>query len=116
MRLLTYCNLVLWQWLLPVLLVLTAVVCAVRTHGIPVRGFCRTQREIITRLLRRDETKQRRIFASALAATMGTGNLTGTALALMTGRDCAWSAVPSHFVGRNCDRRSAWLLEIRRAQ
>ncbi|MBR4201346.1 MAG: sodium:alanine symporter family protein [Oscillospiraceae bacterium] len=85
MRLLTYCNLVLWQWLLPVLLVLTAVVCAVRTHGIPVRGFCRTQREIITRLLRRDETKQRRIFASALAATMGTGNLTGTALALMTG-------------------------------
>ena len=85
MRLLSYSNLILWQWLLPVLLVLTAIVCAVRTRGVPVRGFGRVLREIVTKLLCKNETKQRRIFASALAATMGTGNLVGTALALMTG-------------------------------
>lgn len=85
MQLLTNWNLILWQWVLPVLLIVTATVCAVRLRGKPVRGFHRTLREITVALLRGRDPKQRQIFASALAATMGTGNLVGTALALMTG-------------------------------
>lgn len=85
MHLLTNWNLILWQWVLPVLLVATALLYAVRLHGVPVRGFSRTLRDITSDLLRGRDPKQRQIFAASLAATMGTGNLVGTALALMTG-------------------------------
>lgn len=71
----------LWQWILPTLLTLTALIYAVRLRGKPIRGFCGMLRELFSR---RDRT-QHGIFAAALAATMGTGNLVGTALALMTG-------------------------------
>lgn len=85
MHLLTNWNLILWQWVLPLLLVLTAAVCGVRLRGVPVRGFHITLRDIATNLLRGHDPKQRQIFSAALAATMGTGNLVGTALAVMTG-------------------------------
>lgn len=83
---LTKWNTLLWQWMLPVLLTGTAVICGIRQRGRPVRGFHRVLRETFGSLLSdRKNLQQRRIFASALAATMGTGNLVGTALALMTG-------------------------------
>lgn len=86
MQFLSLWNSLLWQYILPVLLTAAAVICGIRQKGRPVRGFCRTLRELCGGLLlRRESTKQRRIFANALAAAMGTGNLFGTALALMTG-------------------------------
>ena len=89
MQWLTTTNRLLWEWLLPVLLTAAAIVCGVRQRGRPVRGFTRLLRNTYGSLLRRgadaDTRQQRRVFAAALAATMGTGNLTGTALALMQG-------------------------------
>lgn len=86
MRILGIWNFLLWQYVLPVLLTATAAVCAVRQKGIPVRGFHRVLHDTFGAILRRESSGgQRRIFASALAATMGTGNLVGTALAVMTG-------------------------------
>ncbi len=86
MHLLTIWNDLLWQRILPVLLLLTAVVCGIRLHGRPVRGFGNILRETYGAILRRGAApKQRQIFASALAATMGTGNLVGAALAVRTG-------------------------------
>ena len=86
MQLLTYWNQILWQWLLPVLLTLTALVCGIRQRGYPVRGFGGVLKRTYGSLLRRGcGREQHKIFASALAATMGTGNLVGTALAIMTG-------------------------------
>lgn len=71
---------------MPVLLVLTALCCGIRLHGVPVRGLHRVLRDTYgSILLRGCGRKQREIFASSLAATMGTGNLVGTALAVMTG-------------------------------
>ncbi len=86
MHLLMNGNALLWQWILPVFLLLTALICGVRLRGVPVRGFSHVLRETYGAVFRRGcDQAQRRIFASALAATMGTGNLVGTALALMTG-------------------------------
>lgn len=86
MRLLTFWNEILWQWLLPVLLTLTALVCCIRQRGYPVRGIGGVLKRTYGSLLRRGcGREQHRIFASALAATMGTGNLVGTALAIITG-------------------------------
>lgn len=79
-------NLILWQWLLPVLLTAAALICGVQLGGKPLRRLPSVLRETYGSILRRGcSRKQRRIFASALAATMGTGNLVGTALAVMTG-------------------------------
>ena len=75
----------LWGRILPVLLILTAFVCLVRLRGRPVRGLHTVLRDTYGSLLRKPDAEQRRIFASALAATMGTGNLAGTALALKAG-------------------------------
>ena len=75
----------LWGRILPVLLILTALVCLVRLRGRPVRGLHSVLRDTYGSLLRKPDAAQRRIFASALAATMGTGNLAGTALALKAG-------------------------------
>ncbi|MBR5722483.1 MAG: sodium:alanine symporter family protein [Oscillospiraceae bacterium] len=86
MHWLTAWNGLLWQWILPVLLTGTAIVCGIRQRGRPVRGFSGVLRRTYGSLLsRRADRQQRRVFASALAATMGTGNLVGTALAVMTG-------------------------------
>lgn len=86
MRLLTAWNSLLWQWVLPVLLTVTAIVCGIRQRCYPVRGLSGVLRRTYGSLLSRNaDREQRQIFASALAATMGTGNLVGTALAVMTG-------------------------------
>lgn len=84
MRCLTILNEVIWQWVLPVLLTVTALLYLVRLRGRPLRGLGGILRGTYGSLLRRDK-RQHGIFAAALAATMGTGNLVGTALALMTG-------------------------------
>ena len=79
-------NIFLWQWILPCLLTVAAAVCWIRLRGEPLRHFGRLLRETYGTVLRRSTSSdQKRIFASALAATMGTGNLVGTALALITG-------------------------------
>ena len=86
MRLLTAWNGLLWQWILPLLLTAAAIVCGIRQRFYPVRGFSGVLRRTYGSLLSRNaDSAQRRVFASALAATMGTGNLVGTALAVMTG-------------------------------
>ena len=86
MHLLTAWNGLLWQWILPVLLTVTAIVCGIRHRGRPVCGLGGVLRRTYGSLLSRNaDRQQRRVFASALAATMGTGNLVGTALAVMTG-------------------------------
>ena len=86
MYLLTAWNGLLWQWILPVLLTVTAIVCGIRQRGRPVRGLGGVLRRTYGSLLSRNADRQQwRVFASALAATMGTGNLVGTALAVMTG-------------------------------
>ena len=86
LELLKNCNLILWQWLLPVLLTAAALVCALELRGKPLRMLPSVLRETYGSILHRGcSKKQRQIFASALAATMGTGNLVGTALAVMTG-------------------------------
>ncbi|MCR5305940.1 MAG: amino acid carrier protein [Oscillospiraceae bacterium] len=76
----------LWQWILPPLLGVTALCWAVRLHGRPVIGFGKILLRIGKTLFCRGASrKQKQVFASALAATMGTGNLVGAALAVMTG-------------------------------
>ncbi|MBQ8921802.1 MAG: sodium:alanine symporter family protein [Oscillospiraceae bacterium] len=75
----------LWGGILPVLLILTAILYLIRLRGLPVFGLHRVLRDTYGSLLRHPDAAQRRIFASALAATMGTGNLAGTALALASG-------------------------------
>lgn len=82
---LTMLSKTLWQYLLPVMLCLTALYCGGRNGFAPLRHFCGLLRDTYGSLLRHTDEHQRGIFASALAATMGTGNLVGTALALMTG-------------------------------
>ena len=83
---LTAAKELLWNRILPPLLIVTAIVCGIRQRGRPIRGFGGVLRRTYGSLLRRDaDRRQREIFASALAATMGTGNLVGTALALLTG-------------------------------
>lgn len=78
----------IWQWLLPPCLLLSALLCGAATKMAPLRGFGRMLRETYGSLLRPAEKKrkqspsQRQIFATALAATMGTGNLVGTAVAI----------------------------------
>ncbi len=86
MILLTKWNDLLWQWLLPVLLTAAAVLCGIRQKGKPVIGLMRMLRELFGGLFTsRTDANQRGIFANALAAAMGTGNLIGTALALIHG-------------------------------
>ena len=75
----------LWGSILPALLIVTAIVCAVRLRGRPVRGLSGVLRGTFGSLLHGADRSQREIFAGALAATMGTGNLAGTALALLAG-------------------------------
>ena len=80
-------NTVLWQWVLPVMLTAAALVCAVRLRGRPVRGFGRLLCACAKTLTGSDaaSAEQRRVSAGALAAVMGTGNLVGTAFALISG-------------------------------
>ncbi len=85
MKWLTICNTLLWQWILPVFLLLTVLLCGIRLRGAPVRGLHRVLRDTYGAIFRGGNAKQKRIFAMSLAATMGTGNLVGTALAVMTG-------------------------------
>lgn len=89
MNLLELLHQMLWQWCLPVFLLLTAVVCAVRMRGRPLCGLWGIFRHTIGGLFSRSDSSnalsQRQIFSTALAATMGTGNLVGTAAALAVG-------------------------------
>ena len=86
MEWLTVCNMLLWRRILPVCLLVTVICCGIRLRWVPVRGLHRVLCETYGVVFRRSaDPKQKRIFASALAATMGTGNLVGTALAVMTG-------------------------------
>ncbi len=80
-------NTVFWQWVLPVLLTAAALICAIRLHGRPVLGFGRLLRRAAKTLTGSDaaSAEQRRVSAGALAAVMGTGNLVGTAFALISG-------------------------------
>lgn len=83
---LTFCNTVLWQWILPLFLLLTVMIYSIRLRGVPLRGLHQVFRDTYGTVFRRGcNRRQKRIFSSALAATMGTGNLVGTALAVMTG-------------------------------
>ncbi len=80
----------LWQWLLPILLPLMAFLCGKAIKMAPLRQFGKLMRHTYGTLLRKqnhtaDAPTQRQIFATALAATMGTGNLVGTAVALSVG-------------------------------
>lgn len=79
----------LWQWLLPVLLPLTAILCGVASRMHPLRYFGTLLRHTYGTLLqpqgKSHALTQRQIFATALAATMGTGNLVGTAVAISLG-------------------------------
>ena len=68
----------LWTWILPVLLVITAFSCGTATKFQPFGRF----RKLLCSDFR---PQQRRIVAGALAATMGTGNLIGTAAAICIG-------------------------------
>ena len=87
MRWLEGWNTLLWQWVLPVMMTSAAALCAVKLHGRPLRGFGRSVRRACGTLLRQDPASaaQRRVSANALAAVMGTGNLVGTAAALLAG-------------------------------
>ena len=79
----------LWQWILPVLLTGTAVYAGILLRGRPVRNLGGILRETYGGLFSRGRNpaavRQKKVFAAALAATMGTGNLVGTALAVMQG-------------------------------
>ena len=87
MRLLSEWNALLWNAVLPVMLPLTAVICAVRLRGRPVRGAGRFCAAAVSQLTKKSSAAaaQRRTSAAALAAVMGTGNLVGTAYALQSG-------------------------------
>ena len=89
MRLLESVNSLLWQWILPVLLTGSALYAVILLRGRPIRGLPGILRETYGGLFRRgggaDAVRQKKVFAAALAATMGTGNLVGTALAVMQG-------------------------------
>lgn len=81
----------IWQWVLPPCLLISALLCGAATGMAPLRGFGKMLRETYGTLLRHREAEcgqapsQRQIFATALAATMGTGNLVGTAVAISLG-------------------------------
>ncbi|MBR3267434.1 MAG: sodium:alanine symporter family protein [Oscillospiraceae bacterium] len=75
----------LWSIILPFLLSATAFLYLIRLRGKPVCVLHRVLRDTYGSLLHRTDQEQHRIFAAALAATMGTGNLAGTALALIAG-------------------------------
>jgi len=75
----------LWSVILPVLLISAGVLYTVRLRGTPIIGIHKILRDTYGSLLRGADRHQHEIFASALAATMGTGNLVGTALAIKTG-------------------------------
>ncbi len=89
MEWLSFLNEGLWQWLLPFLLPITAIVCGLAIRMQPLRHFGSVLRHTYGTLLhpQRESNKptQRQIFATALAATMGTGNLVGTAVAISLG-------------------------------
>ncbi len=86
-------NDLLWQWILPVGLILTALVCGIAQKFAPLRGNSRLFVDTCGSLFGKcpDKTSgdsapsQRQIVATALAAAMGTGNLIGTAAALAAG-------------------------------
>lgn len=89
MHLLHTLNNGLWQWVLPFLLPTAAVFCGIATRMAPLRHFgCLLKETYGTLFGKATHTKgpsQRQIFATALAATMGTGNLVGTAAAVSVG-------------------------------
>lgn len=79
-----------WQWLLPMLLLGTAIGCGMAQKWTPLRDFRRTFRDTLGTLTSKqsadgDAPTQRQIVATALAAAMGTGNLIGTAAAIAAG-------------------------------
>ncbi|MCQ2434393.1 MAG: amino acid carrier protein [Oscillospiraceae bacterium] len=82
----------LWQWILPIGLLVTAVRCGFAQKWMPLRDFRRTIRDTLGSLSakqtaedRKESPSQRQIVATALAAAMGTGNLIGTAAAIAAG-------------------------------
>ena len=85
MALLDVWNRLLWERLLPVLLPAAAVICGFRLKWRPLSCFPAMLRDTYGTLLHKSGRRQKQVFAAALAAMMGTGNLAGTALALMTG-------------------------------
>lgn len=91
MHLLHMINDLLWQWILPPLLVITALCCGAQSGWLPLSRFSRMLRTTYGTLLQKQapcsahKPSQRQIFATALAATMGTGNLVGTAAAISLG-------------------------------
>ncbi len=91
MHLLRILNDLLWQWILPLLLVITALCCGRQCGWRPLWGFSHMLRTTYGTLLQKqmpcaeNKPSQRQIFATALAATMGTGNLVGTAAAISLG-------------------------------
>ena len=58
MYLLTAWNGLLWQWILPVLLTVTAIVCGIRQRGRPVRGLGGVLRRTYGSLLSRNADRQ----------------------------------------------------------
>lgn len=102
MRWLSALNNGLWQWLLPFLLPLTALLCGWAIRMQPLRQFGSLLRHTYGTLLQSAQNPhaptQRQIFATALAATMGTGNLVGTAVAISVGGAGAmfwlWASAP----------------------
>lgn len=86
MRFLTSFGNLLWTWILPVMLVGTAILCGVSLKFTPISHPQRILHNTYGTLFRRPcDKKQLRTTATALAATMGTGNLVGTAAAICTG-------------------------------
>lgn len=87
MHMLIRFNGLLWDRLLTFLLPFCAAVCLIAMRGQPFRSVLPFFRDLAGCLRRKDAaaSSQRRIVSTALAATMGTGNLVGTALALTAG-------------------------------
>ena len=86
MRFLNACSNLLWTWILPALLVGTAILCGIYQRLAPLSHLRQTWRVTYGSLFQRPyDKKQLQTVATALAATMGTGNLVGTAAAICTG-------------------------------
>lgn len=88
---LNWINDILWKWMLPFALLATAILCGIEMKFKPIRSFHRIIIDAV-RAMRSKEffpssksLSQKQMFSTALAASLGTGNLIGTAAALLTG-------------------------------
>ncbi len=86
MTLLTNLTERLWTWLLPLCLTAAAIRCGIAQRFQPLSHMGKMFRSTYGSLLTAPHDRsQRARFATALAATMGTGNLIGTAAAIAVG-------------------------------